>query len=454
MSKSVENGTIRILSPSMINKFDSTQSFGCERRWWYRYVKGLDEPQIGNQQLGERVHALIEAFLAKRELGMEIPPEDESYGIYLSGQRMVEEVAKRTILGVEAPLPEFKLDEVPVCGYVDVITSDGIIDWKTSSDIRRYGKTESDLATDTQMTIYALAVHPQRPAVKLAHGQFQTKGTKRANFVEVEVTDKHLASHRDNVIIPLVQRMKSAASESDVRKLPRNEKSCFNCHYKSHCPTAEGENIMSFFSKMKSSAPEVRSEQANQSQPILPPDAPKSDPAKAAEPVEGFSPVPPPKERRMPMIDVPSPSADLAHEAPKPTPPPTPAAPAEPAKRGRGRPPGSKNKVKSVTLHGPVGVDLRGIPEAVLSGSLDEGVVNAAQGIVIKSTTITKGYTVNVGAFNSVRFDVSMTAEGEGVYEALKAEVDAALEAEVSKYQAEVDAKNKVSVPAKEVVLK
>jgi DNA-binding transcriptional regulator/RsmH inhibitor MraZ len=32
--------------------------------------------------------------------------------------------------------------------------------------------------------------------------------------------------------------------------------------------------------------------------------------------------------------------------------------------------------------------------------------------------------------------------------------VDSVLEAEVSKYQAEVDAKNKVSVPAKEVVLK
>ena len=76
MSKSVENGTIRILSPSMINKFDASAPFGCERRWWYRYVKGLDEPQIGNQQLGERVHALIESFLAKRELVMEIPPED------------------------------------------------------------------------------------------------------------------------------------------------------------------------------------------------------------------------------------------------------------------------------------------------------------------------------------------------------------------------------------------
>jgi hypothetical protein len=80
-------------------------------------------------------------------------------------------------------------------------------------------------------------------------------------------------------------------------------------------------------------------------------------------------------------------------------------------------------------------------------------IVNAAQGMIIKSRTVTKGYTVNVGAFNSVRFDFSATAEG-GTDEELRDYVDSVLEAEVSKYQAEVDAKNKVSVPAKEVVLK
>ena len=47
-----------------------------------------------------------------------------------------------------------------------------------------------------------------------------------------------------------------------------------------------------------------------------------------------------------------------------------------------------------------------------------------------------------------------MTAEGADCYDALKAEVDAALEAEVVKYQAEVDQKNKVFAPAKDVVLK
>jgi CRISPR/Cas system-associated exonuclease Cas4 (RecB family) len=441
MSKSVEDGIVKLLSPSMINKFDSTQSFGCERRWWYRYVKGLDEPQTGNQELGEKLHALIEHRLKTGETPV---VEHEAAGLYLAGQAMIESVAQRTIIGIERALPrDFTVDGTPFSpmSKCDVVLMDGIIDWKTSSDINRYGKTERELATDTQMVLYALAFHPTTETVKLAHGQFQTRGRKATNFVEVEVTDKHLASHRDNVIIPLVQKMKSAASESDVRKLPRNEKSCFNCAYKPHCPTAEGENIMSFFSKMKpaAAAPEV--------QPVLPPDAPKSDPAKAAEPVEGFSPVPAPR-RNLIVEAAPSPSADLAHEAPKPTPPPAPETPAEPVKRGRGRPPGSKNRPKepSVTTD-------PNVKDGYVIAYDPAKIVNAAQGMIIKSRTVTKGYTVNVGAFNSVRFDFSATAEG-GTDEELRDYVDSVLEAEVSKYQAEVDAKNKVSVPAKEVVLK
>ena len=50
-----------------------------------------------------------------------------------------------------------------------MVTEDGIIDWKTSSDIRRYGKTPADLAKDTQMILYAQAEHADRLTVKLAH---------------------------------------------------------------------------------------------------------------------------------------------------------------------------------------------------------------------------------------------------------------------------------------------
>jgi CRISPR/Cas system-associated exonuclease Cas4 (RecB family) len=458
MSKSVEDGVLKQLSPSSINKFDATQAFGCERRWWFRYVKGLDEPQLSNQFLGESVHALIEARLTKLELGMMVDPE--AYGIYLAGEAMIEDVAKRTIIGIETPLRDFKLDGVKVQGYVDVVTSDGIIDWKTSSDIRRYGKTEADLAVDTQMNIYARAMHPDLEVVKLAHGQFQTKGNKRTAFVEVEISQRGLAAHESNVIIPLVQKMKSAASESDVRKLPRNEKSCFNCAYKTHCPSNEGDSIMSFFSKMKSAevvlnttvAPKVDvSKLPPVTAQVLPPDAPASNPTLAAKPVEGFSPVPP--ARKMTMIDVPEPAITapatpfaIAQAAPPPA-----APPVEEIKKKAGRPPGAKNKPKDVessnlapSLPRSLGV-ITYVPEQTVG--------------VVKFTglTVSKGFTVNLGSFNNVRFEVAASGEGND-YAALEAalleKVEASLEREASKYQAEVDAKTHASVAAQNLVCK
>lgn len=441
MAKTVENGVLRQLSPSSINKFDSTAAFGCERRWWFRYVKGLDEPQSDNQFLGESLHALIEARLTKQTLGMEIDPE--ANGIFLAGEAMIEDVAKRKILGVEVPIADFKLDGVRVNGYVDVVTSDGIIDWKTSSDVRRYGKTEADLARDTQMAIYARAMHPGLASVKLAHGQFQTKGNKRTAFVEVEVSQAHLADYENNVIIPLVQKMKSAASESDVRKLPRNEKSCFNCAYKTHCPSPEGESIMSFFSKMKSAPAAsllVGGLQNSVTAPVLPPDASPSKPELSAKPVEGFEPAPAP--RKMTMIDVPAPTAPATPSAIAEAAPPPAAAPVvEEPKRKPGRPPGAKNKPK----------------EALIVYAAPAPASAATSAPLLKSVTVTKGYTVNLGAFNNVRFEVSATAEGsdyEQVEASLLSLVEASLEREASKYQAEVDQKTKATAPAAEVVCK
>ena len=211
MGKSVEGGVLKVISPSSINKFDASAPFGCQRRWWYRYVQGLDEPQSGNQFLGESLHALIEARLTQQEINMQTDPE--ANGLYLAGETMIEDVAKRRIIAVEASVLGYSLAGVKVQGYCDVVTEDGIIDWKTSSDIKRYGKTAEDLATDTQMVMYARAFHSDRNYVKLAHGQFQTKGNKRTNFVEVAVEQIDLALHEGNVIIPLVEEMKKAAEK-------------------------------------------------------------------------------------------------------------------------------------------------------------------------------------------------------------------------------------------------
>lgn len=519
MGKSIENGVLKQLSPSMINAFDPTTTFGCLRRAWYKYVQGLQEPQTGNQELGEKLHSLIEERLLKGA-----PPtiEHEAAGLYLAGQNMIEDVAKRKILGVEASLADFRIDDVRTVGYIDVVWEKGIIDWKTSSDIKRYGKTAEDLATDTQMLIYAKAMHGDLPEVHLAHGQFQTKGSKRTNFVEVIVTQEQIDSHFGKVIVPLVRRIKEVAKVEDVSTLPRNDKACFNCAFKSHCPYNEGNTVMSFFKKLNAQSTVaaiansdkfVEIVKVEEPAAILPPDAPKSDPALAAKPVPDFDPLPPARKARDLIVDVAEePKTELAPAAfvgekesdraatatldgmkvysmrdPLKESGPEQAAEIDAdtirdgvdrvtGKRGRGRPPGSKNKPKTVD---PVLSDIpRDRVEQVTAAMESVGVVTTEQAkklletgdvkyldaavneaylkkVTVRSVTVSKGVTLNLGSFNSIRFDVSVTAEGsdlELVYATLMGEVEERLNAEAAKYEAEVDQKNKTMKNGADVV--
>ena len=185
---------------------------------------------------------------------------------------------------------------------------------------------------------------------------------------------------------------------------------------------------MSFFSRLKSSAESVTATQPlapaapepAPPAPILPPDAPEPSPERSAVPVTQFEAVP--------------------------------------AKRGRGRPPGSKNKPKMKFVDEPSqpptevqvvkaveGVQV--VKEAVAAvEEAIEAVVEARpspKGFTVKSVTVGKGVTINLGSFNSVRFDVSMTAEGEdyeATYSALLDEVNTRLEAEAAKYATDAEA--------------
>jgi hypothetical protein len=110
----------------------------------------------------------------------------------------------------------------------------------------------------------------------------------------------------------------------------------------------------------------------------------------------------------------------------------------EPRKKG-GRPPGAKNKPKT---------------HDVITYEPSQ---TALPSVNFKSLTVSKGYTINVGAFSSVRFDISATAEGSDyatLEAALLEQVEASLEREASKYQAEIDAKTHASVAADKLVCK
>lgn len=463
--KPIENGVVQVISPSMLDSFDASTPFGCERRGWFKYVAGLKEPQSDNMVLGEQLHSTLEKMLTGQPVG-EVPSIVET--LVKQSASWIAGIEKR-IVGVEAPMPEgFTVQGIPVSprSRCDAVTDEpSIIDWKTTSDIEKYGKTPGQLAKNTQMLIYARAFHPTAEKVILRHGQFQTKGKPLFRVSEVTLDRKTLDSNFESITIPLVEKIRQVARETEARAVTANRNACRMCPHKGICPADKENPLMSIFAKFRQTP---AAPTAPTSQPITPPDAPKSDPALAAKPVEGFEPKPATKHKFV-DVDAPARESVLAQVAaapvvmtseqmvkatdalepvksmtvaefavttvhpgkadmndPKPSPPPV------GEKRRPGRPPGSKNKPKDAPVAAPAPIS----PAVTTGGAEILEPVNE-DFLSLESVTVSYGLTLNMGDYNSARIDVSMTARcsdsmADAAYEALLGRVKAKVEAEVS----------------------
>lgn len=413
----------------MIVSFDPTTAFGCKRRWFFKYVEKRPEPQTGNQELGTALHAANEAYL-KTGIVPSMSPQVES--LFNLGRSTLDRL-RPSIKKVEEPV-SFEVCGIPLRGYCDLVTQDGIWDWKTTSSIESYGKTPGQLAKDTQLILYALAEHPQADVVTLAHGQYQTKGRPAFRESKVEISNKRLAEHNETVIIPLVESMVLTAKETESRAVPANRNACRMCPHRGYCPQDSENPIMSFFSKYKN-APVAAPTHAQ----VLPPDAP----------------VPAPE------VTVPVPAPSPAAPAPVPSPPPAPApqahAPAtmtvEEAQAivakfsgKRGRRPAEFYAAQEVLgqFNGPAApapAPSPVVPPAAVKppAPLPQAPLDAP--VSYESVNVSYGVTVNMGNFNSIRIDVSLGAkcpDGNvtAIYEAVLAQVKAKVEAEVAKLPA------------------
>lgn len=298
MSSSVKDGKLIKASPSLINSFDPSTPFGCERRGWFKYVAGKEEPSTGNQSLGVELHRLNEEFLLGREVNSEIP---EALTLFELGHKTLRELkaVHCEAFQVEHPVST-TLAGVAISGFCDFSAGGVIYDWKTTSNIKKYGKSSEELKKDTQMLIYARAIFPQRELISLAHGQYQTKGKPEFKVARVFVTKGEVDREIDTVIVPKIERIKTLVAESDVTKIDRNAKTCGMCPHRGYCPTKGSEAIMSIFNKYSKPAPQQAAVPE-----ILPPDAPASDPQLASDPPPSVAtpaaPAEAPKKRGRPL---------------------------------------------------------------------------------------------------------------------------------------------------------
>jgi hypothetical protein len=172
----------------------------CQRAWWYERYHGLRAPSTPATELGTRLHAAIEHRIKHGGWGLikGYTPDDDQPPIDARDREVLSDLEAITVRGATIPhgrlitqltkLARASVDpilevevsghvgELPFVGYVDVLLRDRrtILDWKTSKDPKKWGKTAEELKVNDQLALYAWAALPHGEPVTVAHGQVQT----------------------------------------------------------------------------------------------------------------------------------------------------------------------------------------------------------------------------------------------------------------------------------------
>ncbi len=240
-SKAVVDGKLTYTSVSAITTFDPSQYGGCQRRWFYRYVAGLEEQTTVAQTAGTNGHKQIEHYLKTGEkalgpvvlAGIEHIPEpgpDLLVEHYFNGELV-------------AHTPAY---DVPLKGFIDLVNPrDGVEvrDWKFTGDLKN-AKTGPQLLETVQMTgygVWALDKY-QAPEVRLTHVYFQTRGMPDARKSSVMASADDLRTRWARVE-SVVGQMTEIATRENPTDVPINERACMawgGCPHRFICPKTEG----------------------------------------------------------------------------------------------------------------------------------------------------------------------------------------------------------------------
>lgn len=300
---------LRYLSPSAMKTADPGSDGGCFRKFYYQYRLGRKQPSTAAQELGTALHAELEAYaktgaknlsalalaglhmvpkpgddlLVEVEMSAEFSSTDaeiqmaveESIGLRLAGDYAG---ADRLLAAVGI----VSASGVPIIGRIDLVHGRGtnqgtddpseaidppntveVYDWKTSSNVERYGKTAAQLGRDIQMLSYGrwvFLVEPGAERVRLSHGYFQTRGRATTRKVSVLLERAELL-RRWEYVANLARQIIDVAGAASVEDVPANLSACESfggCFHRDVCTAGMNKGLRNFFpaAKLKQKPPD------------------------------------------------------------------------------------------------------------------------------------------------------------------------------------------------------
>lgn len=259
-------------SPSQYQTFQKL----CPRKWWFRYVHGLEEPKKPSQNFGSAVHKIIERYLSADATGrdkktgkpVELYPEGwaAEYKILPTEQATIRALITEAIENgvLYRPQGDYAVEreyfwKIPgglalEHGYCDLMEESAIVDHKTHSS-SRWALSAEEIQTDLQMRCYAselrrvyIGQEKEPPKeIRLRHNVFIWKNNPKTFAREAIVTSAELDAHEEK-IAGIVQEMVGLRSKKmveweSVPDSPRPHSDACNayggCPYRGICSKGE-----------------------------------------------------------------------------------------------------------------------------------------------------------------------------------------------------------------------
>lgn len=440
-----KNGELVRASPTSITTFDlKGDRFACQRKWYFQSVLGVERVKGPEAALGDAVHLTFENALDDRE-SVEL-----TTGLLSGAKALVDRVKSEGVLEVELR-EKIRIADVDINMRIDVVTPEGVLDWKTIKDLT-HKKTPGELRANHQLLLNLLAIDDGRPEFKVEHGYVETKdlvtaGKVRTDRTQAWVDRSTLDRYRERVTGVLAE-MKAAARKK-LEELPRaDDFVCKYCSFSGNCPK-ENDAMTDLLARFE---PEVSKRDVEVTQEVpayLPPDAPKSDPAQAAVPVPGYAVSPA-------TIDAtkPGPKFEVKVETPKVEVKPRKARRQLVKEEAKEE---VKEEVKDAAtvpamINSIANVESRdqALKDWVEARKLETQEAPAEIELVrpkvtVKSIHFSLGATVPTAQWASQRFEIGMTADVEGsvddAYELLRAQVKSKLLAELESFALTLEGK-------------
>lgn len=233
----------------------------CPRKFWFRYVAGIEVPQHPSAAKGEAIHKMLESWgltgnllldgeywpiawaivqRLKEDFGVSAPFQADQVESWIDlevpGQLAVKGKIDLWIPPVKL-VPEIWIESWRTVDEVEDYWWFDVIDYKTTSNFK-WAKKEEVLYYDPQAILYSSYAMQKWPFIRFTHLYGKTTGTASTKVVQVKYTPSSLRPLLQKLYVEDISKLAYYYNVEDPMDVPFDTQSCSKyggCPHQQRC---------------------------------------------------------------------------------------------------------------------------------------------------------------------------------------------------------------------------